>query len=199
MNKSTLRRKQQITLIEILIVITILTMVMGVVGVNVVKMVEQERFRAGVRRLSEKLQVAQDLMLILNTDVKVNLKAEDGTLSFVYEVEQPLQGRVARMLLKPEKIRGIQAITFHDMEQDIELEEELQLRFLSGGSSMSRGVLHCYAGTRRRWKQTVILRGFPHSIGGFHEVSEELELKEEEDEVYPKEILEEETPSIPSA
>ena len=64
-------RRVPFTLLEILLVLSLIALIAGLVGISVHKMYISQRFRNEVSLVVDQLRLAQDMMLILDTDVHV--------------------------------------------------------------------------------------------------------------------------------
>lgn len=83
--------KRFFTLLELLVVVFILSIGAVVTGIKVKNIYQEQRFLAEVDQILGHLQLAQDLMLILDTDVYFYLvKYANGTLAYYVEVEKPV-------------------------------------------------------------------------------------------------------------
>ncbi len=84
-------RKPVFTLLELLIVLFILSLGAIITGVKVKEAYEEQLFLSETEQILNHLQMAQDLMLIMDTDVYFHLiKNRDGTLMCYLDVEKPL-------------------------------------------------------------------------------------------------------------
>ena len=95
-------RRHFITLLELLIVIAILALVSGVIGVNIKKALLDQRFRMEVGMILDELRLAQDLMLILSTDVHVKFSQDKEKKGIKYwlELETELPERLKKQILQ---------------------------------------------------------------------------------------------------
>lgn len=84
-------RRPFFTLLELLIVLFILSLVAVVTGIKMKEAYEEQVFLSEVEQIIDHLQMAQDLMLILDADVYFTLtKKKDQTVAYQLEVEKPL-------------------------------------------------------------------------------------------------------------
>jgi prepilin-type N-terminal cleavage/methylation domain-containing protein len=84
-------KKPCFTLLELLVVLFILAIGAISTGVKIKEAYAEQRFLSEVEQVLGHLQMAQDLMLILDTDVYVDLiKYQDKTLVFQLDVVKPL-------------------------------------------------------------------------------------------------------------
>lgn len=165
-------KRKFLTLIEMIIVIGILSLVAGVIGVQVNKVLNEQRFRTEVSQVVDQLRLAQDLMLIYDSNVHFKIiPHEDG---FVYGItfDNPVPKNWAQELQRPhKKLKYIGFINFHDEKfPENNLKPEGDILFLSGGSVMSRGllILSSYddkdTDDPRNLKRFVWLPGYPQPI-----------------------------------
>lgn len=151
----SIARRAYFTLIEMLLVLGIIAVIGGVVALGVNNAVTQQRFYAEVSVITEKLRLAQDLMLILNSDVHAKFEKRDDSITFGIETESALYGGWEIEIKRGVKLRSIDAVTFGDEENNIDL------KFFSGGTIMSKGVL---ALSSRGETQYICLPGYPQVI-----------------------------------
>ena len=179
-----------------LIVITILVLVSGVIGINVRQAYIQQRFRTEVDLMVDTLRLAQDMMLVLNRDVHVRVKvAEDGS-GFLYWME--VEGGIPKNWQKvvrstPRRLTAARLMDFIEQNPALPVvSNELDFRFFSGGSLMSRGLFRIGTHEDRNYpgalNRVVLLRGYPHPIDSVPEEEEPLELVDSEGEAFDSQL-----------
>lgn len=190
-----IKTRRFITLIEMLIVMSILALVLGVVSLNIGDAVKTERFRASVGVLVDKLRLAQDVMLILRTSVRVQLEQKDNGLYCTLLTEGGLTPALARATTETLVIQDIRGFSYTDADGKTSM-DRATLKFLSAGSQMSRGRLVVSSGglnDSKAMTEEIFLMGYPHSIRAGHPVVEDSDDSPEELEVlYPVEVRVEE-------
>ncbi len=149
---------------EILIVMVILVMIVGVVGFNLFELTRQERFRTGTGFLVDRLQLAQDIMIILEVDVAVVLEQKPGALSLRLQVDtsQLKNNTLLQKVVDPVNIPGIDNFSFTDA-RGVSQTDQVTLLFKSRGTNMSRGNLMLTAGTPDLTRY-IFLAGYPQAI-----------------------------------
>lgn len=164
------KSKKCFTLVELLLVVSILLMVAGMVGYNIRRAFFEQRFRAEVAAVVDTLRLAQDLMLLLNSDAHV-LFADDpaGGIRYWIEVEKQLSGSWDRELKrKRPNLKTIHLVEMDDRVSEIKVKDKLDIMFLSGGSVMSKGVLRLFTSDEKErdgvLKSYVCLPGYPRPI-----------------------------------
>jgi prepilin-type N-terminal cleavage/methylation domain-containing protein len=173
-------QKRFITLIELMIVMTIISVIAAVVGINVAKILRQERFSTAVITVTERLQQAQERMLILGEDVIVTLSLEDGHL----EITDTIQRKLPRRNSVSTRIRGIEKFIFTH-EDGSESENDLRIEFRSNGSRMTKGRLE-FLGPKNA---VIDLSGYPTVISSRpKDASAPLEI--DSFTLYPREVRE---------
>lgn len=84
-------KKRLFTLLELLIVLTLLSLGATIVGVKLKESYQEQRFLSEVDQLTSHLQMAQDLMLIMDTDVHFYLiKDQQESVYYTLKVAKPL-------------------------------------------------------------------------------------------------------------
>jgi len=106
--------KRHMTLIELMIVIGLLSLVMGVIGLGIGTAVSTERFRASTGMLVDKLRLAQDIMLILRSSVRMELQQQDSGLLVTLHTEEGLTPALVTATSQPVLITGIHQLQFMD-------------------------------------------------------------------------------------
>ena len=166
-------RRHYFTLIELLIVISILSIMASVVGFNVYRAFQDQRFRTEVGLIVDELRLAQDLMLILDTDVHVKFAPAETGIKYWIEVEHGVSKEWKPFLLRSHRdLRAIEILSFTEES----VEGVIDIRFMSGGSVMSRGILRLAS---NMGKKAICLHGYPHPIVS---VADEGEVCVEKDE-----------------
>lgn len=160
------------TLLEILIVMAILALVGGLISIGVNKALVAQRFATEVSLIVDELRLAQDLMLILGTDVRVKF-AEDKEHSgnkFGLELETRLPKEIEREILrKHENLKTVKGVFFKDLNTSQFTEGQIDVRFLSKGSVMSRGVMRLATSDEEKppvgtLQSYICLPGYPNPI-----------------------------------
>jgi type II secretory pathway pseudopilin PulG len=160
-----------VTLLEILIVIAILALVGGLVSIGINRAISEQRFRTEVGLVVDQLRLAQDLMLILGTDVRVIFAAEKGDknaegIRFWLELETKLSPELERELLrKHSPLKSIKGVFFKDDTEP----GKINVRFQSRGAVMSSGLMRLATTDMNpppesALKSYICLSGYPRHI-----------------------------------
>lgn len=163
-------QRRLMTFIEMMVVLAIISLLGGLVAINVNKAVVDQRFRTEVAAIVNQLRLAQNLMLVLDQDVTVKFKdrGDQKTIDYWLEMQCPaLKGWDKELARRPPPLKTIRALEF-----DAELQEAgeglLELKFMSGGTVMSRGVLLLSTSDSFNKKgaleRYICLPGFPAAI-----------------------------------
>lgn len=194
MNKA---RKASYTLLEVLIVIALMTIIGGGIGFNAYRTITLEKFRADVAAVTDKLRQAQELIVILDTDSLIYIEKKEGRWQCRISVEKPLSPYLEKKIEGMVLLKSIGGVSFISDRPQPE-NDEIRIEFLSGGSRMDRGRL-ILSSVDSAMENTIDLLGYPHPIeAGVDKLSQSNRESEEED-VYPKEILEEKQATLPSS
>lgn len=169
-SRAKIRAKRRfISLIELLIVITILSLVSGVVGIQIHKTLREQRFTTETALVLDKLRLAQELMLILRTDAHVIFKQEPNQdlINLWIEVETPLD-TLRKDIQKPIALKTIQFVEFKDELVYETKMGEIDIKFLSGGNLMSKGIVRLSTSEtnkdRGALERFITLPGYPKSL-----------------------------------
>ena len=149
---------------ELLIVMILLTMVIGVVGINLSGVARQEKFRTSTAFLVDRLQLAQDIMVIFGADVTVQIKPETGGLGVRLNVDKEMINKSLATVLRPVHVQGIDTLIFTDAN-GVAQSNPINLLFMSKGTKMSQGMLTLSAGSAEAdLVRYILLAGYPQVI-----------------------------------
>lgn len=126
-----------------MIVMTLLAILIGVVSISITSAIRQEKYRAGVNQLVNRLQLAQDIMLIARGDVAVRLKMSSQGLECYFDVAQALLPLLQRFIERAnhQVIQGIGGFVWTPETGQEVTDGPIWLNFKSGGTRVSRGEL----------------------------------------------------------
>lgn len=164
------RKRRFFTIMEILFVIALLGVLAGLVAINVRKAVANQRFYSNVADVLNTLRLAQQLMLILNSDVKVKFfeLPNNGGIQYSIDFEDQLSPEWKREIQhKHPPLQLVFDYTPADPEAPRGKGGEV-LRFFSGGSVMSQGILrlstHLDPNAPGALNGYICLPGYPHFL-----------------------------------
>ncbi len=183
-------QRRYITLMELLIVMVILSMIVGVVGINLSSLVRQERFRAGTAFLVDRLQLAQDIMIIFGLDVTVVLEQQPGAVSFHMQVDTGPLGPALSSVTRPITIAGIDTFAFTD-SLGASQTGKINLLFMSRGTRMSAGNLMLSSG-KPGLTRYIALVGYPKAIKYAPQATKDEIASNLSERLYPLEVAERE-------
>lgn len=163
--------RRAITLIEVLIVLSILSLAAGIVAVGLNKAVVDQRFRTEVSMIVDSLRLAQDLMLVLGTDVHVHFAEEKSEgIKYWIELETSLPENVQREVLREKPLlKAIKGVFLADKLLTEVQESHLDVKFLSNGAVMSKGVIRLATSSdenvpKGTLESFICLAGYPRPI-----------------------------------
>lgn len=164
-----LLRRATFTLIEIVIAMALLLMIVGAVGVNVVRLVQQQRFQNDVNLVTDTLSRAQQLMLIYDQNVLVRFKILPDGISCVVETDCKLNPAWEKWVARHAVLlKHIHVIDFKDLNFGMSAQEEKQVRFSPKGGMLSRGILGMSTaktlGQEDAFDAYICLPGYPRAI-----------------------------------
>lgn len=140
----------------------------GVLGLSVQKLIHEQRFRTESGIVLESLRLAQDLMLIADSDVHLNFTKDPrtGGMLIAFNLEKPLTAGWAKEVMRQRKpLESIRFFEYVDQRLGTRQVNQVQLQFLSGGAVMSQGTLRIadneYTST---YQSFFCLPGYPSSI-----------------------------------
>lgn len=151
-----------------LIVLGLIALTAGLMAVSVRKLLHEQRFRSESAAVLDVLRLAQDLMLIADSDVHVNFikDPQTGGIQTNLQLEKPLTSNWIKEVMRPRKpLQAIQLVEFADWRLGNKQVNQVQLHFLSGGAVMSQGTLRIADSFSNPAYQTFIcLPGYPKVI-----------------------------------
>lgn len=164
-----LLRKRYLTIMEILIAISILALAMGMTAIGIRQVLRDQKFKTESYEVLSTLRLAQQIMLILNTDVHVIFKSEDNKgFSYRIALDDKLKENWHKQITKQRPVlTEIRSINFVDALGPSGKSNELDIRFLSGGSTISQGVMRLSTappGTPYAPQAFICFPGFPHHL-----------------------------------
>ena len=145
-------KKRFVTLLELLIVISILAIAIGAISFNINRALREQHFKTEVELVVDYLRLAQNLMLIMNADVHVIFKAsEDGKSNVMsLEVDGNLNDPLLKVVTdKAKRLNYIYLIEFYDVNKTHNEPGKVDVKFISKGSVMSKGLMHFYLQTKK--------------------------------------------------
>lgn len=159
-------KRRYITLVELLLVIILMIMMMSLVGVKVTQLFKEQRFNTEVSLVVDQLRLAQDLMLILDTDAHVRLvkDPQSGQIKYGIHVEKKMEPGWQKEIMRPKpELKAIKLIDFEDTLTGVHAKDRIDLIFMSGGSVMSQGVL-LLSSADHKLERYICLPGYPRPI-----------------------------------
>jgi hypothetical protein len=196
--------RRYVTLLEMMLVIAILSLFAGLIGISVNKALVEQRFRNEVSMVVDELRLAQDLMLILNTDVLVKfVEIKDQGISCSLVLETRMIDKVKREIdRKPLILKTIKSLSLGNSNSS-GTKGEAELKFISKGAVMSRGIIRLGTADEGRsstnaLESYICLAGYPRTIySRDNKEIAEKELGEAEDAEFDKQLSEETFAMLP--
>lgn len=176
-----------LTLVEMLIVITLLAIAASVIGFNSAKMIREQHFRTGTEVILDKLQMAQNIMLIFKCETQVVLERKPGSGGLVCKiaVNKELPSGLEEAVNLSPVIPGIDSFFFED-EQRIRYEDKVALPFSSMHLRIPFGTLFLFGS--KELKRDIYLPGYPSPIGSSTKNMLQETSVYESELLYPMEI-----------
>lgn len=158
-------KKLYFSLLEVLLVVAIVSIIAAAIAISAGRAIQEQRFRTEVAVVVNTLRLAQQLMLILNTDVLVKFTArpDQQGIDYTLEFDDPLTERWQKEIKRPRaSLTEIHFMSFNNAVGSF------NLRFFSGGTVMSQGILriasHADPNNPAALNSYICLMGFPHFI-----------------------------------
>lgn len=137
-------RRLPVTLLELLVVIAVLALTSGIAMIGISKSLRDQRFRTEVSMVADELRLAQDLMLVLGTDVHVKFAVHASGVGIDYwlELETGLPKSIKHELVqKHHHLQTVRGVFFMDELVEVFTQGQLDVKFLSKGIVMSKGIM----------------------------------------------------------
>lgn len=165
-------KRRLFTLVEILLVIGIIVLITGVTGVNIRRLYLEQKYTTEVNLIVDTLRIAQDLMMILQTDVTVNFKKNDkeSIIEYAIQFDKPPSKQWVNILTKKHPpLKTIKTLVFDAVSAPIGSPKDgITLNFFSRGTVMSKGILRIspYADEHEigPLNRFICLKGYPAPI-----------------------------------
>ncbi|CUI15739.1 hypothetical protein PNK_0101 [Candidatus Protochlamydia naegleriophila] len=182
-------RQAHFTLLELLIVLLILSLGIALTGVKLKEAYEEQRFFSECGQVIDQLRMAQELMLVLDSDVEVRLAIDPETKQVTSNlaVEKPLNDAWVKLIERKLSFSAIRSYKFDDNQAN-----PLVVRFSLGNMSKGKLVLSAaeHSRTGELWQETIDLIGYPSPIGK-KRLSQEADGVDLSQRLYPAEVYEE--------
>ena len=126
-------KRQYFTVLEMLITIMLIAIITSIIGINIFRILSQEKFHTAINDISNKIKMAQKFSIGLNIDNTLKIYQEGDCFFIALDIEENTKNK--RFLAKPVKLKGLCDIKFENKELPLEL------KFFSSGGKMPRGTL----------------------------------------------------------
>jgi type II secretory pathway pseudopilin PulG len=187
------KRQRHITLIELLLVLLILAIATAVIGIQSHKALNEQKFLSEVMRVTDHIQLAQNLMSTMQTEIKLYfaVDVERGGINYWLHIEKPLE-KWEKNMTQTHHLQAIKLIEFNT--QKVEKGNNLLLLFTADGFVMPKGDFTLASALDNGMKRVIKLPGYPAPIQSnpFKENAispkEPISEKEESVRLYPTDL-----------
>ena len=199
--KVHLIKRMYFTLLEVMIVLMILGIGAALTGFKIKDLYADQRYMNEIQQIASHLQTAQDMMLIMQSDIKFKFfQTSRKTIAYQLIVEKPLPPNRAKISEKIYELKSVRRIDFNN--QSTRNEEGILLTFFSRGMVMSKGKMLFFENEDGRGIADsnsgdiyIGLLGYPQFIesGRYRSSRKEIDPLESlpKQGLYPKAVLEE--------
>lgn len=179
-------KKLPLTLIEMLIVLAILSLVGSFVVFGIQKAQAKQLFLNESELVLKAVKLSQDLMLTLNADVSLKFKEGGSKILYWIEVGGAEKDPFIGNLSKPRTLTSIHVVEFEETGSTSQDEQELTLKFFSGGSLVPKGILRLStvksAHEEKGYTRYVPFPGYPVFFSLVNSSEEAKQINEQEQE-----------------
>ena len=128
------------TLLELLIVLMIIGIAAGLTAIKIKDVYAEQQYLTEIQQVANHLQMAQDLMLNMQYDIKIKFfRNPENRIFYQLIVEKPVAPRWAKIIEKPYELKAVRRLDFN--EQSTQNNEGITLTFFSKGMAMSKGKI----------------------------------------------------------
>jgi len=184
-------RRIPVTLLELLLVMALIALVAGIVSIGMNKVFVDQRFRNEVNQIVDDLSLAQDLMLIMGSDIKVKFTqaSENQGIEYYLDTDSKISESLQRVLISKKRVlKTIRGVFFDDKLDQNEQEGQLELSFISKGFVMSKGIMHLSISSLEKPASNVLsayicFAGYPRPIKSrdtYEEASKDCDMAQHE-------------------
>lgn len=182
-------RRNYFTLIEILLVMALLAITLPAIAISASRMISQEKFLSSIKRVVDRLQTVQDLMVLENADSTVSFTKQDFHWLLTAKTDDFLSTAIKKQLQTPILLQNIGEISCSTSEGPSQ--EMPAITFVGLGHAITPCILR-FTSEDKRHERYITLPGFPRPIrsAAIYESFEGTNKAEESQELYPNAIQE---------
>ncbi|CDZ79777.1 Tfp pilus assembly protein FimT [Candidatus Rubidus massiliensis] len=155
------------SLLEMMIAFSFLAIIASFAFVKIQEVVTKQKFNNEVYFIAERLRFAQNLMLMMNKDIKITFESLDNkqiklTMQILGQNEEPWMSKYT----KPYFIKTIRYINFPDTLRNDSHSNSASIFFMSKGFYMSKALLYLSTGPDKpnSLNRYIPLKGIPAKI-----------------------------------
>lgn len=179
------------TLLETLVVFFLLTMGLSLTGVKLYQAYQEQKVFSDIQQVLSHLNLAQDLMLILDTDTEVILTyhPDNNQTTCQLTVEKPLSKEWRKVVEREVTLNTIKSFLLEKIPVN-----PLKIRFSLGDMSKGTLILSTMNHTNDSPKNSdfkIVLTGIPGPITLSEKTEETREFYFDNQQLYPVEVYEE--------
>lgn len=184
-------KKSCFSLLELLIVLLIISFGMTLTGIKIKEIYQEQRFLSEAQQVLNHVSMAQDVMLIMDTDVQVKIAShkETGQMQIWLEVEKPMDDSWVRLIERKITLSAIHSIEFGE-----NVAKDLTLQFSFGRMSAGKLILFETEKDQPRHSKSrqfeIELLGYPAPLGVKRLDSIKQTKAERSEDLYPAEVYE---------
>ena len=200
-------QRRAMTLLEMMIVIGLLSLMAGLIAINIGNATIDQRFRNEVSRVVDEIRLAQDLMLVLGTDVHLIFASEGDSVKYWLELETTLPPAWEKEIKRPRRnLKTIRGVFIHDTTEiataPAPAKGRIDLKFLSNGSVMSNGILRLSTSDQddppaNALNSYICLPGYPHPIFSSNQKDADPACNLKDDESNDRKLTEDTMARLP--
>lgn len=194
----SIRNRKYFTLIEILIVLALMTLTLSATALSVNRLIGQEKFFSSVKRVVDRLQLVQDLMVIQNADSSIQFTNHGGEWHLEAKTDDFLSAAIRKEIQAPLLLKNMGEISLLNLEgQAI---DDNSINFWGNGQIITPCVI-TLTSADKQLQRFIFLPGFPRPINSktaYDEPPVDTNRTEESRELYPHVIQESLQKALPA-
>ncbi len=145
--KNTPARSRHFTFLELLAVLALVGLGAALFGIRAYRAQQEIVFQSTVHSVMDRVHLSEELMLTLNTDVKVVFEENSEGTIYHLKVERELSRPAKKLVESKWLLRGLY-VSFEDEKTGSSL-KSFELCFYAHGGKMSKGILSFTCGEKQ--------------------------------------------------
>lgn len=135
-----MQKREGFTLLELLLVVTILSLALTSLSFFIHSSLQEQKFDNGVKKIVEKMRLAKELAIQMDSPVQLSIRQLDGSLRWELKADKPWSALQRSAIRGEAEVKGIAAFSYKG-----EVLQEFHLLFSRFGTGLPIGELTLHA------------------------------------------------------